>query len=491
MTAMNLRSLSPFALAALLLANACSSAECVKAADCADGMVCEAEKCVAAPAPSGCSPACSGATPVCDLATRSCITCTATEGCAEGLVCDTSFRGGRCVGCQGDGDCSGATPHCEGTTSSCVACTLDEHCSGTTPVCDPSGHRCVGCADDSDCAAPTPYCDPAAKSCVACLDPNGCDAVLAVIGATSGSTTEVVVEFARLVDPVSVTADGSQFTFTGGLTASAAAATGKLVRVTTSAQTPGATYTVSVAHSVYDLEGATVAAGSDTAEFTTPQTQARLIINEVNPNIPNSRDLIEFLVVEAGTTKKMTLVMEGKTDDPSTLATFPDVAMQVGDLVVLHLNPVDANDPKASERQSKSESTASEAYPNAWDFVGGSEHVVFSNRLLKLVAADGTVQDVVPFVKSDAVAPLPGGYETAVQIAQDEGQWLPADCDGVDCTYTSSPSVLDVSVDWKGLAEEGGNAKTASMSRVAGPDTDTKADWVLKLTGASFGSPNP
>ncbi|MGC4121901.1 MAG: hypothetical protein QM765_46435 [Myxococcales bacterium] len=312
-------------------------------------------------------------------------------------------------------------------------------------------------------------------------------APLEVTRATSESTTSVLVEFSRAIEPGTVLLNGSQFTFTGGLAASAASGSGNQVRVTTSAQTPGSNYVVTVAATILDSNGEPLSSTANSAEFIAGAGQARLVINEINPNIPNSRDLIEFLVVEAGTTKQIQVIEEGKTNDPLTFTTFPDVVVQAGDLIVLHLNAVGADDPKSSERTSKSESTAKEAYPNAWDFVGGSAAVTWSHRLLKVVGADGAVQDAVAFAKVGLAPPLPGGFEYAVQFAQGNGQWTPADCGGADCTYSSTPSVLDLSVDWSQV----GNDKDSSLARKVGADTDSKDDWGLKATGASFGSPNP
>lgn len=313
-------------------------------------------------------------------------------------------------------------------------------------------------------------------------------APLEVTRADSESTTSVVVVFSRALDTGTVLPDGSQFSFTNGLAASAASASGSQVRVTTSAQTPGASYVVTVATTVLDAGGGALSATANQAGFITGQGQARLVINEINPNIPNSRDLIEFLVVEAGTTKQIQVVEEGKLNDPLTFTTFPDVPVQKDDLIVLHLNPVGADDPKSSERTSKAESTAKEAYADAWDFVGGSAAVTWSHRVLKVVAADGTVQDVVSFAKAGLAPPLPGGFEFAVQFAQGNGQWLPADCGGATCAYDTTPSVVDVSVDWSQV----GNTKDSSLSRKAsGTDTNAKDDWALKATGATFGSPNP
>jgi len=86
--------------------------------------------------------------------------------------------------------------------------------------------------------------------------------------ATINATT-VVVTISRPVDPASVLADGSQFTFTGGLTASAATATGNEITVTTSPQTPALVYTVTVAQTVTDILGTGMAGPpNNQADFT-------------------------------------------------------------------------------------------------------------------------------------------------------------------------------------------------------------------------------
>jgi hypothetical protein len=58
-----------------------------------------------------------------------------------------------------------------------------------------------------------------------------------------------------MIDPASVMASGEQFVFSDGLTASGAIASGQQVTVTTSAQSPGAPYLVSVANNVTDSLG--------------------------------------------------------------------------------------------------------------------------------------------------------------------------------------------------------------------------------------------
>ncbi len=90
-----------------------------------------------------------------------------------------------------------------------------------------------------------------------------------VLSAVATGDATVVITINRAVDPASVETDGTQFTFSAGLTASAATATGNLITVTTSAQTPAADYTVTVAQTVTDIFGVGMAASpNNQADFT-------------------------------------------------------------------------------------------------------------------------------------------------------------------------------------------------------------------------------
>ncbi|UJR86351.1 Ig-like domain-containing protein [Sandaracinus amylolyticus] len=86
---------------------------------------------------------------------------------------------------------------------------------------------------------------------------------LAVVSAAGPTATSVVVTFSREVDAASVTA--ARFTI-AGLTVSAASASGVMVTLTTSAQTPEADYTVAVAADVTDTFGNALT-GTDEAAF--------------------------------------------------------------------------------------------------------------------------------------------------------------------------------------------------------------------------------
>ncbi|HET9623336.1 MAG TPA: DNA/RNA non-specific endonuclease [Kofleriaceae bacterium] len=85
----------------------------------------------------------------------------------------------------------------------------------------------------------------------------GCPAP-AITDVAAPSATMVAITFSRHIAPASVRADGSQFTFSNGLVATAARVDGQIVTLTTSRQIGQAAYTVSVAETLTDLQGSPV-----------------------------------------------------------------------------------------------------------------------------------------------------------------------------------------------------------------------------------------
>ncbi|MFL5345092.1 MAG: Ig-like domain-containing protein [Hyalangium sp.] len=81
-----------------------------------------------------------------------------------------------------------------------------------------------------------------------------CPAPKLINGSTPTATT-LKLAFDRNIDPASITNAAAQFTFTGGLTTSSAVVTGREVLLTTSPQTTGTSYTLTVATSVKDTLG--------------------------------------------------------------------------------------------------------------------------------------------------------------------------------------------------------------------------------------------
>ncbi len=303
-----------------------------------------------------------------------------------------------------------------------------------------------------------------------------------VLSATASSSTSLLVVFDRYIDPASVMSDGSQFTFTNGLSASSATVQDRTVELTTVAQTGGQSYTLTVAPSIRDTLGSTLDPAANTATFTGFQAPAVLRITEVAPNISSSRDLVELYVVQGGTTAGFTIV-----HDTTTLAALPSVQVATGDIIVVHFNPNQAGaDAPGSETTSKDEhpqGTYSNNYDTAWDFHGGSTGITYSSRVIRVKDGLGTTQDGVPFVRTSGTPP--GGFPDQLQSLQAEGQWLPANCGGAPCDTTTTPTAAEVSAIWEGVS----TSRTTTVQRVSATDTNRAADW--GVGASSLGLPNP
>ena len=213
---------------------------------------------------------------------------------------------------------------------------------------------------------------------------------------------------------------------------------------------------------------------------------ARLLLNEVNANISSSHDLIVLLTVGAGSVSGIEIVAN---PDPGNLnfallTTLPDASVATGDLIVVHLAPTGGID-EINETTSKMQCIDVTCYANAWDVFGGAAEITYTNRVLAVRTAGGTVMDAVAFARSDIASP-PSSYPQAVQYVQSIGKWLPPDCAGSPCTYASLPTVVQISADWTGLAS---TSTGASASRLAGADTRQSSDW--QVVAQTFGAANP
>jgi hypothetical protein len=254
--------------------------------------------------------------------------------------------------------------------------------------------------------------------------------------------------------------------------------------VTTVAQTGGQPYTVTVAPSIKDTRGSSVDAAANTATFAGYQAPATLRISEASPNINNNRDLIELVVLQGGSVGNFTLVQETGV----VLATLPNVQVATGDIIVVHLVPISTNgDAPGSETVSKAEypaATYAANYDTAWDFHGGTTGLTFSNRVIRVKDAVGNTQDAVAFAVTSGSPPA--AYPGELQILQAEGHWLPANCGGAPCTYSSTPTAVQVSAIWTGS----GTSRTGNtVQRVGGADTNMASDWAVGPN--SLGLPNP
>ena len=289
-----------------------------------------------------------------------------------------------------------------------------------------------------------------------------------VTGATADSATTVAVTFDRQLNATTVQANGAQFAI-GGLTVSAADSNGNVVTLTTASQTPGTGYTVTVAGSVQGVNGLGVDPAHNSANFNgfTPPLQLKL--NEVAPNITSSADLVELKTIAGGSVAGMTLQQD--MSPATTLATLPAATVATGDPIVIHLNPpVDL----ISETTSPTQCVAASCYSGAWDFAGGTTGITFSSRVLTIRGADSVIHDGAAFISTSGTPPV--AFPTHLQALQDAGHWLPANCSGLPCTPTSTPTAADISADWTGASSTSG---ANTIARASNADTNQKADWTV------------
>lgn len=311
------------------------------------------------------------------------------------------------------------------------------------------------------------------------VDVISCSAPAVTTAAALGATS-VRVTFDRQIDPSSVLPNGSQFTFSGGLTSSSAVVVGAQVTVATNTQVAGTAYIVTVAGTVQDTLGAGVDPTANSAAFAGFQAPARLRLNEVNPNVTGSRDLLELLVVTAGAMNGITIVQNPSSDGTGAtlLATLPNVVVAVGDLIVVHLTPAAG---VMTETGAKTNCIDASCYAGAWDVRGENVGIAVNNRVLSILGPDGTtIQDAAPFVVPSLSSP-PAAFLTTLNYIQSQGAWLPADSGGVPTTYSTTPGAVTISVDWSGAS------LTNTVKRSSALDTDNNTGWTL--SASTMGAP--
>ncbi|NTX62975.1 chitobiase/beta-hexosaminidase C-terminal domain-containing protein [Myxococcus sp. CA051A] len=307
-----------------------------------------------------------------------------------------------------------------------------------------------------------------------------------VLGAFALSSTTVLVRFDRRLDAGSLLGSGAQITIPGLSVTGATLQSPKEVVVTTPPQTPRGSYSVQVAATLRDLKGDGVQAPNNTASFRGFATPARLRITEVAPNMSFNRDLVELVVLQSGPVTGMTLMQDGGSEP---LATFPDVEVQAGDVLVMHLNPDPVGEAGPRSELSGPMEHRRMLYPathdTAWDFHSGATFSLLpGNRVLRVLDPFGATQDgLAVSIGTNTFA----GFLTDLALLQSLGQWIPATCGGAPCTYSSTPSAWDITVAWAPAFASAG--KQTTLRRVTSGDTHAAGDWAVG-TG-SFGLVNP
>ncbi|NMO15010.1 chitobiase/beta-hexosaminidase C-terminal domain-containing protein [Pyxidicoccus fallax] len=299
----------------------------------------------------------------------------------------------------------------------------------------------------------------------------------------------VRIRFDRRISPGSVQTNGRQFSIPG-LVVTSASVNGNDVLLVTGNQTERQEYTVTVANTVRDTRGSALEPAGASATFKGYVRPARLRLSEIAPAVSSGRDLVELSVVEGGSVLGATLVDGNNPNAP--LATLPDVTVQTGDTIVVHLNPdrfssgVDAPQSETQSRTEYPQAMYSSNYDTAWDFQGEASGISEGNRTLRIRDTFGVTQDAIAAIVIQSGTPF-AGYPAQLQALQAEGQWWPPNCGGVPCTYTSFPSALDVSINWTLAFSTPG--KTTTLSRVLVDDSDQATDWDVRAS--TLGWPNP
>lgn len=299
-----------------------------------------------------------------------------------------------------------------------------------------------------------------------------------LVAVTSIGPRTLRLEFSRELDPLTVSAPA--FAFTGGLSASMASVDGRVVTLTTSAQTPDQSYSVTAPGSLQDVRGTGLDIASSTAAFV-GYTGALLAITEVDPSVPGGLDLIELVALRGGDVSGFEV--RARTGS-LYLVRFPQgLVVETDDIIVVHLSPPAEY---VSETTSKSQFPRGELAPtnhdDAWDLRGGPNGLSASaSRVLTVVNQEGALLDAAAFTH-----PTDGASSTYVahlQVVQEAGLWLPDNCGGVACDALSTPGAMEVGASWSGVG--GGQ----SISRAWPPLVPgSKEDW--SVVPSSFGAPN-
>lgn len=314
---------------------------------------------------------------------------------------------------------------------------------------------------------------------------SGCPAPT-VVSAVPLTATTVKITFSRNVLASSIVADGSQFTFDQGLTATAATVNGRTVTVTTSTQSGGLTYVATVANTVTDLQASPLA-GTFTANFGGFVAQATVKINEVNGVLANNCDLIELRVIADGSMTGFKLTERtGNAGGGELNFVFPTFNVVKNDIIVVHMssgsttcNPGGATS-EVTTPTDEPVATHGGNFDTAFDFWATDGGLTGTNNVFTLFDSTGAITDAL-FVANGAAA---AATLTAAGTVGTANQWSPA-----QTTYLLADYLAD--------AVGGYDVTTTtvigtSIQRINDTDTDGKADWstggpVGTGTASSFG----
>jgi hypothetical protein len=303
---------------------------------------------------------------------------------------------------------------------------------------------------------------------------------------TVESGTVLRIELSRAVDPATLAPDGSQFAFDGGLTATSATASGRVLTITTTEQVDGQSYALTIDPSLHDVFGKG-RPPDNVIFFSGVRSRARVRINEVKANIEPGCDLVELRVVEPGSLSGFDLRVQN-----SLVLTFAsDLTLERNDLVVVHFDSSDgscrrsgsSNETQAANEQPRSVypanfDTAYDWYtPNAGPADGPSVLAVRDDedRILDaILLTDGLMQDTSSLT------------ENAAALVVSAGQWqsqsggVPAG-GFVDAAFHDS-AAPGIKVDPANVTGGFGALDgLSSVQRSGNADTDRRGDWATAV----------
>jgi hypothetical protein len=302
-----------------------------------------------------------------------------------------------------------------------------------------------------------------------------------VVNAVATSGTEVLVEFDRAIDDASVVDASTQFTIDNALTASAAVVNGRFITLTTSAQTPGTPYTVTVANSVEDIFGAGIDSMNDSAQFSGFLTPAGVLVNELKADITGGCDLIELLVTSAGTLEGFEVM-----ERTSSILTFGALIVDAGDFVVLHF---DTNDANCNPGGSGDETMAVDEQPmatyganfdTAYDWYMTDTGMTDTDNVITVLDPVGTIVDAV-FVSDDTTGTAAAASETQAAVVAAAGEW--------EMVAGGIPMNGFVDDDFNAHAVQDSDAAD-TIQRLTAIDNNNRDDWSASNLPATWGAPN-
>ncbi|HMV36666.1 MAG TPA: hypothetical protein PKD60_12280, partial [Turneriella sp.] len=245
---------------------------------------------------------------------------------------------------------------------------------------------------------------------------------------------------------------------------SAASLAGNVVTLTTSAQTSGASYTLTISNVTASGNSATLS--PNTANVTGFVTMANLVINEVAPAETSSLDLIELYAVSGGSINGLE-IFEGGT----SLKVLPNITVATGDYIVIHINASGTD-----ETSSKSQSGDVGHIATAWDYWSADTGLTATDNAIILKSSSAVILDACVYGNNTGTWTGPT-ISTVIDPIIAASQWTKA-----GGTFAESDAVNNAGTILGG----------SSFRRTPnGNDTNNSAaDWT-SAAGLTIGSGNP